>query len=166
MRKHRIGILLIALSLITGTILFALISSYQAEAERLGCYQDAECGVVEERLNITHILTGIISFLLSLGVYIVAFHTSEEKLVQKIDKAEEKIQGNERYELLTRLLGEADTNILTHIKEHGAIKQTRLRDVTGYSKAKISESVKFFEDKNLVSKEKMGRTNQITYLGP
>jgi uncharacterized membrane protein len=67
---------------------------------------------------------------------------------------------------MTKLLGEADKDILDLIKEHGAVKQARLHHLTDYSKSKVSEAISYFDDKKLITKEQMGRTNKITYTGP
>jgi len=164
--NKNVGYTLIALSLITAVILVALISSYQQEAERLGCYTNSRCDVLETQLDITHFITGILGFLLSLGVYISFFHTSDQEIKKRLSNAEKTLSKDEKYDWLTRLLGEADKEILDTIKEHGAIKQSRLRHVTEYSKSKVSEALSYFADKKLIKKEKAGRTNKITYTGP
>lgn len=164
--SEKLGYTLILLSLITGIVLVTLISSYQQEAQELGCYTDSRCDVLETQLDITHFIAGVLGFLLSLGVYITFFHTSDKEIIRKLDSAEEELSDDEKYEWLTHLLGEADKAILDLIKEHGAIKQARLHHITDYSKSKVSEALSRFEDKNLITKEKTGRTNKITYIGP
>ena len=164
--SQKLGYVLITLSLITAVVLVALISSYQQEAEQLGCYTNSRCDVLETQLDITHFITGILGFLLSLGVYISFFHMDEEEIKKRLSSAEQTLSDNERYDWMTRLLGEADKAILDTIKEHGAIKQAQLRHITEYSKSKVSEAISYFEKKKLIQKEKTGRTNKITYTGP
>jgi uncharacterized membrane protein len=151
--SQKLGYVLIALSLITAVVLVALISSYQQEAEQLGCYTNSRCDVLETQLDITHFITGILGFLLSLGVYISFFHTDEEEIKKRLSRAEQTLSDDERYDWMTR-------------KEHGAIKQAQLRHITEYSKSKVSEAISYFEKKKLIQKEKTGRTNKITYTGP
>lgn len=164
--NKQLGYTLIVLSLITGVVLVTLISSYQQEAEQLGCYTNNQCEALETQLDITHFIAGVLGFILSLGVYITWFHTSDEAIKQQLSDAKKRLSDDEKYDWMTRLLGEADKEILDTIKEHGAIKQARLRHTTEYSKSKISEALSYFDDKKLITKEKAGRTNKITYKGP
>ena len=164
--SKKLGYVLIGLSLLTGIILVSLITSYQEEAKELGCYANQQCETLETQLDITHFIAGILGFILSLGVYITFFHTSDEEVRKRLSTAEKSLSDNEKYDWMTKLLGEADKDILDLIKEHGAVKQARLHHLTDYSKSKVSEAISYFDDKKLITKEKMGRTNKITYTGP
>lgn len=166
MVSKQVGYILIGLSLLTGIILISLMSSYQQEAQQLGCYTNQQCETLDTQLGLTHFVAGVLAFILSLGTYITFFHASDEEVKQRLSNAQQTLSDDEKYEWMTRLLGEADKALLDLIKEHGAVKQARLHHLTDYSKSKVSEAISYFDEKNLISKEKMGRTNKITYTGP
>ena len=167
MNTQYTGYALLTISVLMLLVLVGLFTSYQQEAERLGCYEESDmCEVIDQQLNVTHLFTGIVGFLLALGVYLSFFHVAERAIVKKLDENEERLSDDERFDIISHMLGDADTKILRTIKLHKEIKQNRLQQVTGYSKAKISEATSFLEDKHLISKERAGRTNLLKYKGP
>ena len=165
METKHIGYSLLGVGIVMLVVVLALFSSYQQDAERLGCYETTQCGIIDQRLNATHFVTGIIGFIVALGVYLSFFHLSEKKLLQKLDENEKRLTSDEKFDLISHMLGAADTEILKTIRDHKRIKQKRLQELTGYSKAKVSEGTSFLEDKGLISKEKAGRTNLLVYKG-
>ncbi len=98
-------------------------------------------------LNILSLFVGLVSG--ALGVII--FYTIRKKPREK--------------ELVTSLLSKSEQEIIIAINIDGGVStQRRICDKTGYSKSKVSKILAKLDEKNVLKRDRWGRTNKITII--
>ena len=164
--SKKLGIVLIIISIISGILFYSLTQEFYEHGREMGCYlQEEECAKVQSSITTTHIAFGVVSFILSLGFYMLVFHITEEDVLKKMEakekqNVEQKVK-EEKFDIILSLLSEEEQKVLKAIKEQNGITQQTLRIRTGLSKTKLSQILIDFEKKNLVKREKNGKTLSI-----
>lgn len=111
-------------------------------------------------------------FLVAIFVLVLAVVLSEEKreVVKSENKSENKLvvgekQNGKILDLIRNLLEEDEFTIVKLVLENEGITQDSLHFKTGFSQSKISMIIKKLEEKNLIIREKFGKTYKI-YTSP
>ncbi|HLD07247.1 MAG TPA: MarR family transcriptional regulator [Candidatus Nanoarchaeia archaeon] len=158
MNNKRIGLVILALSVIITIILFRFIFSLQEESRALGCFTDEECMRVESTLSASHIAFGVMGFFFGLGAYLILFTRGEEAIVRRLEKEQQAKSDDERFRLLLRGLDPFEQEVMKAVKEQDGITQSTLRLRTNLSKAKVSQVVSELEKRKLLKRIRQKKT--------
>ena len=106
-------------------------------------------------------------FLVAIFVLVLAVVLSEEK--REVVKSENRLAGEKQngkiLDLIRNLLEEDEFTIVKLVLENEGVTQDSLHFKTGFSQSKISMIIKKLEEKNLIIREKFGKTYKI-YASP
>ena len=163
MDNKKIGIILILIAVLIGILFINLIDRLYEKSSEIGCFTDERCIPVESSISITHFGFGIIGFILALGVYLIFFNSSEKAILQRLEENKNKELGNSKFEILLSGLDEFERKVIKAIREQQGITQNTITIRTNLSKAKISQVVNSLEKKQLVKREKKGKTFALYY---
>ncbi|MHA1586103.1 MAG: helix-turn-helix transcriptional regulator, partial [Candidatus Heimdallarchaeota archaeon] len=73
----------------------------------------------------------------------------------------------EKSELVISLLSDSEQAVIKAINDEGGVAiQRRICERTGYSKSKISQILLKLEEKNVLKRERWGRTNKVSITNP
>ncbi|MBS3117038.1 winged helix-turn-helix transcriptional regulator [Candidatus Woesearchaeota archaeon] len=161
MNNKKLGIVFLALSGILIFILLQLIYSLDTKAQELGCFKDKGCIKIESTLSITHFAFGVIGFILALGFYLLFFSKGEEAIVKTLEETKNKQLEEDKFTLILKGLDEYERRVMKAVKEQEGITQNTLRLRTEMSKAKLSYVLQDLEKKDLIVKNKKGKTYTI-----
>jgi uncharacterized membrane protein len=106
-----------------------------------------------------------IVFTLGLGIYLISFsktvktfESSQKNILDKIQSTKNK---EEKFEILLTGLGEDEKKVIKAVKEQDGISQSTLKYRVDLSKTKLSMVLSQLEKKNLISKVKKGKINNV-----
>ncbi|MHA1213289.1 MAG: helix-turn-helix transcriptional regulator, partial [Candidatus Heimdallarchaeota archaeon] len=72
-----------------------------------------------------------------------------------------------KIDLLSSLLSESEQAVITAINDEGGVAiQRRICERTSFSKSKVSQILLKLEEKNVLKRERWGRTNRVTITNP
>lgn len=164
--------------IIVAIILSGLVSIYKTREDFYidaiiqdtgSCYlNDGTCLHEDRNLNV-YVIGWIVSgALLMLGLYFLLIDKTQKILAEnqlKVSSAlnEYKKTESEKDKFSAFLAGFSDEEqiVLKAVKEQDGIKQSTLRYRTGISKTSLSLILKSFEEKEIISRKKDGKTNQV-----
>jgi DNA-binding MarR family transcriptional regulator len=161
MNNKKLGVIFLALSVITAGIVLNLMSGLTNEANALGCYSNPSCVKIQSNLTITNFAFGVLGFLFSLGFYLIAFAKGEELLLKRLDAVDEKLSDEEKFSLLLKGLDEYEKKVVQTVKEQDGITQNTLRLKSDMSKAKLSYVLHDLEKKGLIKRIPKGKTLSV-----
>jgi uncharacterized membrane protein len=168
MKAKKIGVILIILSILVSFIVFQFVNDLNEEAEALGCYSEPSCVKLESSISVSHFAFGIIGFIFALGFYMILFNKGEEAIVKRLEsdkerdiERREKELENSQFDIILKGLDEYEQKIMRAVREQEGITQSTLRIRTDMSKAKLSYVLQDLERKNLIKREKKGKTLAI-----
>jgi len=157
MENKKLGVVIIIIALVVGSLLFYYNSKLNEQAEEIGCFSNPNCATIEDGLSISHIAIGIFSFILALGFYLLFFNRTEKKIMEKLENAKEE----EKFDFALKMLNSFEARVLKKIKEHEGITQSTLRIKTDMSKAKLSYVLQDLEKRKIIKRIKKGKTFSI-----
>ena len=99
-----LGIILIILSLLVGSVLLYYTATLTNQAQELGCYSSPSCSKIEQTLSFSHIAVGIFSFMLALGFYLLFFNKTEKIIMERLERDKEEKIGDAKFEMLLKAL--------------------------------------------------------------
>lgn len=158
MQNKQLGIILIILGLITAGLVFSLINQLQEKEQKANCKPTADCAALSKKLDLSHIVVGVIAAIISLGIYLTFFSITEEAILQRLEEEKNNNVAHDKFALMLKVLDPQEAKVLQAIKEQDGITQHTLRLRTDLSKAKLSQILTSFEKKNLVRREAKGKT--------
>lgn len=161
MENKRLGILLIILSIAFLGFTYYFNNAFYQQASELGCNVGQECINVEKTVSVTHIAFGFFGFMFSLGFYILLFNKSEERILRRLEEEKNQKIGDEKFDIILMALDPYEKKVLKSVKEQEGITQSTLRLRTDMSKAKLSYVLQELEKRNLIKRNKKGKTLEI-----
>lgn len=161
MNSKNLGIVFLVISVIIMIILINLMSNLNTEARELGCFKDEGCLKIESTINITHIAFGVIGSILALGFYLIFFSKSEEEILKQLKENKQNVLKEEKFGLVLKGLDSFEKKVLKAVKDQEGITQNTLRIRTDMSKAKLSYVLQDLEKKDLIKRERKGKTLAI-----
>ncbi len=161
MDKRKIGGTIVVITLLLGIVLINLVADSSTIAKEKGCFQSKECSSLSYTLSASHLGIGILFALLSLGIYLVIFGKTEEKLLQQLEQQKQSLTREEKLKIVALLLSENEKKVFNTVLEHEGITQNMIRIKTDLSKATISQILADFEKKNIIKKESKGKTYAV-----
>jgi len=106
----------------------------------------------------------ILIIVLAFVSYLIFQRKIFKKKIEKIkDKAKKNKKTNLKSEIIEEHLVESEKRIINELKkaEKNQLWQKQLQTQTGFSKAKLSRTIRNLESRNLIQKIPMGNTNKI-----
>ena len=161
MENKRLGVIFIIISLAFVAFLFYSSSSLSARADTLGCNVGEGCIEVENSISITNIGFGFFGFMFALGFYILFFSKSEERILKRLEEYKNERTEEEKFNLILRALDSYEKKVLKAVKEQDGITQNTLRLRTDMSKAKLSYVLQDLEKRNLIKRNRKGKTLEV-----
>jgi uncharacterized membrane protein len=159
MDNKKLGLIIIGLTILFGLFLWEFNNKLN-ELEVDSCVCADTCKEHEP----SYLSQGSIALIfstLSLGIYLLFFEKSHDKLIKKLKEDASIKSKNEKFDFILLGLSEDEKKVLTAIKEQDGITQHTLGLRTNLHKSKLSILVGLLEDKSLIKKEKKGKTNQL-----
>ncbi len=161
MDKRKIGVTIVIITLLLGVVLINLITDSSTIAKEKGCFENRECSSISYTLSASHLGIGILFALISLGIYLIIFGRTEERLLQQLEQQKQQLSREDKLKIVAMLLSENEKKVFNTILEHEGITQNTLRIKTDLSKATVSQILADFEKKNIIKKESKGKTYSL-----
>lgn len=161
MENKKLGIILIILSMAFLLLGYYFNNTLYQQSEDLGCMINDECLEVDKSISITHIIFGFFGFMFALGIYILLFNKSEERILKRLEEEKNMKIGEEKFDIILTALDPYEKKVMKSIKDQDGITQSTLRLRTDMSKAKLSYVLQELEKRNLIKRIKKGKTLQI-----
>ena len=131
------------------------------QLNELGCNVNERCVEVENKVSITNMAFGFFGFMFALGIYILLFNKSEERILRRLEEEKDRKIGDEKFNIILMALDPYEKKVMKAVKEHDGITQSTLRLRLDLSKAKLSYVLQELEKRNLIKRIKKGKTLQI-----
>ena len=161
MENKKLGFVILSISIVASVLAFGLMGILGRQTASLQCYPTNECQRVESLLGLSHVAVGLISFIGALGIYLLFFSTSEEAILKRLEEDKNRRVEQDKFELILKAMDENERKVLKAIKEQEGITQSTLKFRADLSKAKVSQILTDFEQKQLVKRESKGKTYSV-----
>ena len=161
MENKILGTILIILSLAFLLLGYYFNDTLYKQSDQLGCIVNEECLEIDRSISITNIIFGFFGFMFALGIYILIFNKSEERILKRLEEEKDKKIGDEKFDIILMALDSHEKKVMKAIKEHDGITQSTLRLRLDLSKAKLSYVLQELEKRNLIKRIKKGKTLQV-----
>ena len=174
MDNKKIGFLLIFVAVLFAVILFIFkiyidqLNDSLMALSNGGCFlESGKC--VHER-SFAPFVAGISAIIITMGfgAYLIlfsktakSFEATQKNILKKISTAKNKELKEERFEILLEGLDEYEKKVMLKAREQDGISQSTLMYRTDLSKSKLSMVLSQLEKKNLITKVKKGKINNI-----
>jgi uncharacterized membrane protein len=156
MRNKVVGWFTIGIALLIAFIVY----SFNKALKRIinsSCSHGMTCPMWGSLEFQTNVGIAIIVFILIIGFYLVIFSRDGAKDVKTANGVK-----REDFENVLKKLPEEERLILQKIIEHeGSVHQSKLVEMTGYSKVKVTRVLDKLEGKKLVERRRRGMTNIV-----
>lgn len=160
MQNTKIGLIIIALSILVGLFLLNHIDDTKQTGQREGCVR-TECAGFLATMTGANIGLGLLFGLLSLGIYLVFFSKGERALLEYVEKEKAHMGTDEKLRIISLLLDPNEKKVFDTIHEHEGITQQMIRIKTNLSKSTVSEILSSFEKKQLINRVAKGKTYSV-----
>ncbi len=164
MENKKLGILFIVFSIVFLLFLFYFNSQLSEKSTTLGCNINEGCVKVQDLLSVTNVGFGFFGFMVALGFYLLFFNKSDqgnERIMKRLEEEKDKKIENEKFSIILKALDDYEKRVLKAVKEQDGITQNTLRLRTDMSKAKLSYVLQELEKRNLVKRNRKGKTLEV-----
>ncbi|MBL7056376.1 hypothetical protein ISS07_05670 [Candidatus Woesearchaeota archaeon] len=174
MDNKKLGILIIFIGIIFLIILFIFKIQLGQMTDSLMTLSGGSCFLesgkcIHEQNNLPFIFGfSIVILTISLGIYLIYFsrtmtsiETTQKNILSSINSARDNEIVKEKFNILLQGLDEDEKKIMLAVKEQDGISQTTLRYRIDMSKSKLSMVLSQLEKKNLLTKIKKGKINNV-----
>ena len=165
MDNKKLGIILIAICLAIGFLVFTFNSALEEQAESSCTCTEMEdggfCPHAEQSHWQTYVGLVIISVILALGLYLIFFDKSQKEIISTLKDTKHMQIEKEKFDILLKGLGDEEKKIIQAVKEQDGITQATLRLRTDLHKSKLSIVLDGLEKKGLVARKVKGKTKQV-----
>lgn len=164
MKNRIVGMVILGLGILIGFIVYSFNKALRNIVSS-ACSHGPECpmwGTIDFQTNVS---TGIMIFVIIIGLYLV-FFGREEKVITKIRTVKPKISmqkvSKANYQKIMGKLNEDEKLIFRKVIEsEGTIFQSDLADKTNFPKVKVTRILDKLEGKGLVERKRRGMTNVV-----
>lgn len=161
MEDKKLGIILLALSLIFLFFIMYFNSNLSIKSDEMNCTTSQECAEINSSLSITHAGFGFFGFMLALGFYILFFNKTERKILERLEQNKNEEIREKQFDWIYKALDNYEKKVLKAVKDQEGITQSTLKLRTDMSKAKLSYVLQELEKRNLIKRTKKGKTLQV-----
>jgi len=158
MENKKLGLTILLIGLVIGTILIYLIGMLGGRSNEIGCFPTEECKGIESSLTITHISFGVIGFIIALGIYLLIFTKGEEAIIKRLEEEKMMKLKEEKFDIILKALDQFEQKVFKAVKEQDGITQNMLPLRTNLSKAKISYVLTELEKRGLIKRIQKNKT--------
>lgn len=171
MNQKQIGTIVVLLGLLLGVF---VIMSYIKENQYIqlfmdknegSCYLDDGTCLHADRSYSLMIFGGILAgALIVLGVYLFFFDKTQKLLVEQnsqVSRALVEAKNKDEFNAFFSGFTSEEQSVLKAVHEQDGIKQSTLRFRTGMSKASLSLLLKSLEERDIIYRNKSGKTNEV-----
>jgi uncharacterized membrane protein len=116
---------------------------------------------IEKSITTTHLAFGFFGFMFALGFYILFFNKSEERILKRLEDEKSLKINDEKFSYILMGLDSYGKKVLKAVKEQDGITQNTLKLRVDMSKAKLSYVLQELEKRDLIKRNKKGKTLQI-----
>lgn len=164
MKNRIVGILVIAIALLIGFIIFSF-NRALTNIVNAACSHGPDCPMWGTIDFYTNISLGIMVFVVAIGLYLV-FFGKEEKIITRFKTLRQQIEPKkitkENYKKIMNGMNRDEKVVFEKIIEsHGTIFQSDLIDKTKFNKVKISRLLDTLEGRGLIERRRRGMTNAV-----
>ncbi len=131
------------------------------ELNKLGCNTNKGCAEAESKFSMTNVAFGFFGFMFALGIYILLFNKSEERILERLENEKNQKINDGKFNHILMALDSYEKKVLKAVKEQDGITQSTLRLRTDMSKAKLSYVLQELEKRNLIKRIKKGKTLEV-----
>ncbi len=164
MDNKKLGVILIVACVLLAVFVF-LFHQQIADTTDASCSctdgEESFCPHDQETPWLTIISVIILAIIAALGVYLIFFEKSQKEIVSTLKKQKKHQTKEEKFSMLLKGLNDDEKKVIRAVKEQDGISQQTLRLRTDLHKSKLSIVLAGLEKKNLVKKEKKGKTNRV-----
>ena len=163
MKNKIVGLIIIAISLIIGFIIWSF-NKALTNIVNTSCTHGATCpmwGTINFQTNIS---IGLMIFVLLIGLYLIFFGQERVEIIKKIREkvGEKSIKSKKDYsKMLSALPVEEKKLLQLVINSQGAIFQSELVDKSGFGKVKVSRLLDRLEGQGIIERRRRGMTNIV-----
>jgi uncharacterized membrane protein len=162
MENKKLGVLFIIISFIFLGFLFYFNGALNESSDEIGCIVDSkDCSNIEKNISMTNMAFGFFGFMLALGIYILFFNKTEEKIMRRLEDEKNQKVNDEKFKYILMALDDYEKKVLKSIREQDGITQNTLRLRTDMSKAKLSYVLQELEKRNLIKRVQKGKTLEV-----
>lgn len=162
MENKKLGATLIVIAVIMGIFLFNHNSQLTAQATEIGCYpMEEDCAPIEKSISLNNLGIGIFAFILALGFYLLFFNKTEQAILKKLEDEKNQKVNDEKLKYILMALDPYEQKVIKAVKSQDGITQNTLKLRTNMSKAKLSYVLQELEKRNLIKRERKGKTMEI-----
>ena len=112
MENKKLGVILIIISIAVGAIIFYYNSKLTLQAQEIGCYPNEDCIPIERSLSFSHAAIGVFAFILALGIYLLLFNKTDERIMKALENEKnEKIQ-DEKFKYILMALDPFEQRVI------------------------------------------------------
>lgn len=162
MENRKVGYLIIVISAVIGFIIYSFNMAI-SEIVSVACSHGPECPMWGTLGFQTNISIGITLFIMSIGIYMVAFG-KDRKVYNRVVKPQVKMNEitRDNFEGVLKKLDSEEKKVFESlIDERGSIFQSSLVEKTGLSKVKVTRLLDKLEGKGLLERKRRGMTNIV-----
>ena len=163
MDNKKLGLTLLALSLVFGFLLFTFILRLEKSSQDHGCFPSEDCRPIQQSISLSHIAFGVFGFILALSIYLLFFGKGDEAIVKRLEKDSQAALAEEKFSILLKALDPSERKILTLVRNEEGVTQNMLPVRSGLSKAKVSYVITELERRELIRRVQKNKT-QAVYL--
>jgi hypothetical protein len=164
MRNRIVGLLIIAISVLIGFIIYSFNTAMSAIVNT-SCSHGPSCpmwGTIEFQTNVS---IGIMAFIVLIGLYLV-FFGQEERIITKIKKISQQLEpkklSKKNYRKIMQELGREEKMVLSKVIDgQGTAFQSDLVSKTGLGKVRITRILDKLEGRGLIERRRRGMSNVI-----
>ena len=161
MESKKLGFLILGVSIVLGFMLFSFMGTLNRQEQALQCAPTERCQQVRSAIGTSHIAIGIVSFIASLGFFLLFFNKSEQAILERLEQEKNTKVQEDKFSLVLNVMDTYEQRILKAVKEQDGITQTTLTFRTDLSKAKVSQVLTDFEKRNLIRRIPKGKTYSV-----
>lgn len=164
MRNRIVGILVIAIAVLIGFIIFSF-NKAMTDIVSSSCSHGETCpmwGTIDFQTNVS---LGVMAFVILIGLYLI-FFGRDEKIVTRIKKISSQIEPKKitvaNYRKVMKTLDNNEKKVFGKIIEsQGTMLQSNLVKKTKFGKVKVTRILDKLEGKGLIERRRRGMTNII-----
>ena len=161
MENKKLGMMLIIISLLVGSIFVYYTNKLSVQSVALGCFDKPNCFAVEKGLSISHFAIGVVAFILALGFYLLFFNKTEKVILERLESEKNQKIKDIKFEIIMKALDPFEQKVMKAVREQDGITQNTLRLRVDMSKAKLSYVLQELEKRGLIRRIEKGKTLAI-----
>jgi uncharacterized membrane protein len=164
MKNRIVGILVIAIALLIGFIIYTF-NIAMSNIVNESCSHGSACpmwGTIEFQTNVS---LGIMAFVIIVGLYLV-FFSREDRIITRFKTIKSQVDTKkitkENYQKVMSTLSKEEKDVLSKVIEsQGTIFQSDLVGKTGLNKVSVTRILDRLEGRGLIERRRRGMTNVI-----